>query len=102
VQFSANGPQKPQLLQHALRGHGFKSARLVPDRGRTVTGTTGPQAVPFRGAGRGASPSLRQMVYPLRRPSALLNQPHVFLAFHLSRSCTVTPNLVATKLQVSF
>ena len=32
-QCCGNTPQKPQLLQHALRGHGLSSLRAVPEDG---------------------------------------------------------------------
>lgn len=64
IQKSSVITQLPQTLQHTLRGHGFRSASLVPSVRLSVPGTAGPQVAPVIGLGISGSPSLRQMLMP--------------------------------------
>lgn len=52
------------MLQHALRGHGFKLEMSSPDLGAFVSGTCGPHIALAIGSGNGGSPSLTQSLTP--------------------------------------
>lgn len=88
VQKSAVVPQKPQLLQQALSGHGLSSVHGVLSVGLVVPGTWGPQMVPGSAGGKGGDPELRQMTW-LGWSFAQPAQAHVFLLTSSMRACVI-------------
>lgn len=52
------------MLQHALRGHGFKLEMSSPVLAGFVSGTWGPHIALAIGSGNGGSPSLTQSLIP--------------------------------------
>src|SRR5690349_18265315 len=91
----------PQLLQHALRGHGLRSAsEIESSSGADVPGTIGPHSVPSCGGGIGGVPVLRHILYPTSMPLHSV-QAQVLPLLNASMSSAVMPYWVANLAHVS-